>query len=115
MFEGTNAPDASALESSADKFGASEENFKTVAQSIKDDLMKASEIISNAASKNEEKTESDNQETKTETETETENQETQKEEVPAAEEEPKKTNLPALMLGIACAIELIIIVLLLIF
>ena len=112
LFEGTNAPDASSLESSADKFGTSDENFKTVAQSIKQDLMKASEIISNAASKNEEKTETENQETKTETETETENQETQKEEVPAAAQEPKKTNLPALILGIACAIELIIIVVL---
>ena len=112
LFEGTSAPDASALESSADKFGTSDESFMNVAQSIKHDLMKATEIISNAANKNEEQPETDNKETVTESE----KPETKKEDEPAAAiEEQKKLNLPALLLGIACAIELLIIVLLLVF
>ena len=118
MFEGTKAPDASALESSAAKFGTSEENFKTVAMSIKEDLMKASEIISSAASKAEENKEAEPEEEKKEPEKETEIEK----DAPAQETEPEvaekpagKINVPALALGIACAVELIIIVLLLIF
>ena len=118
LFEGTKAPDASALESSAAKFGTSEENFKTVAMSIKEDLIKASEIISSAANKGEENKETVPEEEKKEPEKEPETEK----EVPAQETEPAvaekqagKINVPALALGIACAVELIIIVLLLIF
>ena len=119
LFEGTNAPDASALESSAAKFGTSDENFKTVAMSIKEDLMKASEIISSAASKSEEDKETkENEEDKKEPvkEPENENTGTAPESEPAvAEKQAGKINIPALALGIACAVELVIIALLLIF
>lgn len=114
LFEGTQAPDVSALESSADKFGVSDENFMTVAKAIKDDLMKASEIISEAASKSEEKNESqpsaDNGEAKSDTDKD------KAEEKPAESPvvDSGKKNIPAILLGIACVIELIVIIMLLI-
>lgn len=114
LFEGTQAPDVSALESSADKFGVSDENFMTVAKAIKDDLMKASEIIAEAASKSEEKNESqpsaDNGEAKSETDKD------KAEEKPAESPvvDSGKKNIPAILLGIACVIELIVIIMLLI-
>lgn len=116
-LEGTQAPDASALESSADKFGASEENFMTVAKSIKDDLIKASEIIAGAAEKNEADKEAEGTTENNEPETKTETEENKPEAEPEtkAVAESGKKNLPAILLGVACAIELIIIVLLLIF
>lgn len=46
-FEGTSAPDAGALESSAEKFGTSDENFKELSVQIKPELVKAQEIITN--------------------------------------------------------------------
>lgn len=114
LFEGTQAPDVSALESSADKFGVSDENFMTVAKAIKDDLMKASEIIAEAASKSEEKNESqpsaDNGEAKSDTDKD------KAEEKPAESPvvDSGKKNIPAILLGIACVIELIVIIMLLI-
>ncbi len=117
LFEGTNAPDASSLESSAEKFGTSEENFKTVAMAIKDDLIKASEIIAGAAEKSEENKEAEASAEPAEAESKEENKEPEAEAKPEAKEETEKgkINLPAVLLGVACAIELIIIVLLLIF
>lgn len=114
LFEGTQAPDVSALESSADRFGVSDENFMTVAKAIKDDLMKASEIIAEAASKSEEKNESqpsaDNGEAKSDTDKD------KAEEKPAESPvvDSGKKNIPAILLGIACVIELIVIIMLLI-
>jgi hypothetical protein len=117
LFEGTNAPDVSSLENSADKFGTSEENFKTVAMSIKDDLIKASEIIAGAAEKSEEnkKTEASAENSEAETREETKEIEAEAKTETKEQTEKGKANLPAILLGIACAIELIIIVLLLIF
>ena len=87
--------------------------------SIKEDLMKASEIISSAASKSEEDKETkENEEDKKEPvkEPENENTGTAPESEPAvAEKQAGKINIPALALGIACAVELVIIALLLIF
>ncbi len=114
LFEGTKAPDASALESSAEKFGTSDESFMNVAKSIKDDLMKASEIISSAASKSEEKTEDESDKNENEPEPEKTESEPSAQTAEAASE-PAKFSLPTLILGIACIIELIVIVLLLIF
>lgn len=112
LFEGTNAPDASGLENSAAKFGSSDENFKTVAMSIKEDLMKASEIISSAASKSEENKQTEEEKK----EPENEKTGTVPESEPAVlEKQAGNYNIPALVLGIACAVELIIIALLLIF
>lgn len=114
LFEGTQAPDVSALESSADRFGVADENFMTVAKAIKDDLMKASEIIAEAASKSEEKNESqpsaDNGEAKSDTDKD------KAEEKPAESPvvDSGKKNIPAILLGIACVIELIVIIMLLI-
>ena len=118
LLEGTKAPDVSSLDSSADKFGTSDENFMSVAMSIKEDLIKASEIISKAASKEEENTESLPEKAETGTQPENTATETEKETEPVSSETdkaPGKVNLPAILLGIACIIELIIIVLLLIF
>lgn len=118
LLEGTKAPDVSSLDSSADKFGTSDENFMSVAMSIKEDLIKASEIISKAASKEEENTESSPEKAETGTQPENTATETEKETEPVSSETdkaPGKVNLPAILLGIACIIELIIIVLLLIF
>lgn len=118
LLEGTKAPDVSALDSSADKFGTSDENFMSVAMSIKEDLIKASEIISKAASKEEENVESSPEKTEPGTQTENTETETEKETEavpPETDKTPGKANLPAILLGIACIIELIIIVLLLIF
>lgn len=115
LFEGTQAPDVSSLESSAEKFGKSEENFMTVAKAIKDDLMKASEIISKAAEKSEEEKASETAET-AETEPSAETKEPEEETKPEETDKVSgKKNLPAILLGIACVIELIIIILLLIF
>ena len=114
-MEGTEAPDVASLESSAEKFGTSEEDFMTVAKAIRDDLMKASEIISKAAEKSEEEKASDTAET-AETEPAAETKEPEEETKPEETEKVSgKKNLPAVLLGIACVIELIIIVLLLIF
>lgn len=44
-FEGTDAPDAGALESTADKFGDSDDSFKELSLQIKPELVKAQEII----------------------------------------------------------------------
>lgn len=118
LLEGTKAPDISSLDSSADKFGTSEENFMSVAMSIKEDLIKASEIISKAASKEEENTESSPEKTEPVSQPENTATETEKETLPVPPETdkaPGKANLPAILFGIACIIELIIIVLLLIF
>ena len=118
LLEGTKAPDVSSLDSSADKFGTSDENFMSVAMSIKEDLIKASEIISKAASKEEENTESSPEKAETGTQPENTATETEKETEPVSSETdkaPGKVNLLAILLGIACIIELIIIVLLLIF
>ena len=115
LFEGTTAPDSSVLAGSAEKFGSSEESFMTVAQSIREDLMKASEIISNAASKSEENKEPEPETKENKPATEPEQNGTEPETETAAAPERAKKNLPALLLGIACIIELIIIVLLLIF
>lgn len=115
LFEGTAAPDASDLESSAEKFGSSEENFMTVAKSIKEDLIKASEIITAAASKGEEEKGNEAETEPEKAEPETKPEEEVKKEPSEGEKEPGKINLPAIILGIACAIELIVIVLLLIF
>ncbi len=117
LFEGTNAPDASSLESSAEKFGTSEEDFKTVAMAIKDDLIKASEIIAGAAEKSEENKQTEASAETSEAETKKENKEPEAEAKTEIKEDTEKgkINLPAVLLGIACAIELIIIVLLLIF
>lgn len=115
LLEGTQAPDISSLESSAEKFGKSEENFMTVAKAIKDDLMKASEIISKAAEKSEEEKASETSET-AETEPSAETKEPEEETKPEETDKVSgKKNLPAILLGIACVIELIIIILLLIF
>ena len=115
LEEGTEAPDVASLESSAEKFGTSEEDFMTVAKAIRDDLMKASEIISKAAEKSEEEKASDTAET-AETEPAAETKEPEEETKPEETEKVSgKKNLPAVLLGIACVIELIIIVLLLIF
>lgn len=115
LFEGTQAPDVSSLESSAEEFGKSEENFMTVAKAIKDDLMKASEIISKAAEKSEEEKASETAET-AETEPSAETKEPEEETKPEETDKVSgKKNLPAILLGIACVIELIIIILLLIF
>ena len=115
LLEGTQAPDVASLESSAEKFGTSEEDFMTVAKAIRDDLMKASEIISKAAEKSEEEKASDTAET-AETEPAAETKEPEEETKPEETEKVSgKKNLPAVLLGIACVIELIIIVLLLIF
>ncbi len=115
LLEGTQAPDVSSLESSAEKFGKSEENFMTVAKAIKDDLMKASEIISKAAEKSEEEKASATAET-AETEPSAETKEPEEETKPEETDKVSgKKNLPAILLGIACVIELIIIILLLIF
>ena len=117
LFEGTKSPDVSSLESSAEKFGTSEENFMTVAKAIKDDLIKASEIITNAAEKCEENKEEQAPAENAETETKTEPEETKAEVKPETTDgkESGNKNLPAILLGIACVIELIIIVLLLTF
>ena len=117
LFEGTKSPDVSSLESSAEKFGTSEENFMTVAKAIKDDLIKASEIITKAAEKCEENKEDQAPAENAETETKTEPEETKAEVKPETTDgkESGNKNLPAILLGIACVIELIIIVLLLIF
>ena len=115
LLEGTQAPDISSLESSAEKFGTSEENFMTVAKAIKDDLMKASEIIAKAAEKSEEEKASETAET-AEPEAAAETKEPEEETKPEETEKVSgNKNLPAILLGIACVIELIIIVLLLIF
>ena len=90
----------------------------SVAMSIKEELIKASEIISKAASKEEENTESSPEKAETGTQPENTATETEKETEPVSSETgkaPGKVNLPAILLGIACIIELIIIVLLLIF
>ncbi|MCR5341643.1 MAG: protein phosphatase 2C domain-containing protein [Saccharofermentans sp.] len=114
LLEGTQAPDVSSLESSAEKFGKSEENFMTVAKAIKDDLMKASEIISKAAEKSEEEKASETAET-AETESSAETKEPEEETKPEETDKVSgKKNLPAILLGIACVIELIIIILLII-
>ena len=116
FFEGTQAPDSSSLESSAAKFGSSEENFKNVAMSIKEDLIKASEIITSAASKAEENTEKDNENKETESEPVPEKTEPQPSADPVdAAVKVGSFNYPALIFGVACIIELIIIVLLLVF
>ena len=114
LFEGTDAPDSSDLESSAAKFGSSDENFMTVAKSIKEDLIKASEIISSAATKGDEQPETETD--KKENTEEQEKTEAQPETETVQEEtKTKKLNVPALVLGIVCAIELAIIIVQLIF
>ena len=117
LFEGTKSPDVSSLESSAEKFGTSDENFMTVAKAIKDDLIKASEIITKASEKSEENKDEQAPAENAETETKTEPEETKTEVKPETTDgkESGNKNLPAILLGIACVIELIIIVLLLIF
>jgi len=116
LFEGTKAPDVSSLESSAEKFGTSEENFMTVAKAIKDDLMKASEIITKAAEKSEESKEAEEAAESAETEPKAETKESEEETKPETTQKVSgNKNMPAILLGIACVIELIVIVLLLIF
>lgn len=114
LFQGTNAPDSSSLESSAEKFGSSDENFMTVAKSIKEDLIKASEILSSAATKGEEQPEPETETEKKENTKEQEKTEAQPE-TETVQENTKKLNVPALVLGIVCAIELAVIIVQLIF
>ena len=114
LFEGTQAPDVSALESSADKFGVSDENFMTVAKAIKDDLMKASEIIAEAASKSEEKNESQPSADNGEAKSDTDKDKAEEKPVESPVVDSGKKNIPAILLGIACVIELIVIIMLLI-
>lgn len=114
-FEGTQAPDVTSLESSAEKFGFSDENFMTVAKAIKDDLMKASDIIAGAAAKSEENKETEASAEKVEEKPETDKAGSEEETASVPSADTGKKNTPAILLGIACAIELIVIILLLIF
>ena len=86
--------------------------------------MKASEIITSAATKSEENKETEEEKKEPENEPEKEPEEETEngksgsvsETAPAAlEKQAGKVNVPALVLGIACAVELIIIALLLFF
>lgn len=49
LFEGTKAPDPDTIESSAEKFASSDETFKDLSQSIKQELVDAHEIIRKCA------------------------------------------------------------------
>lgn len=112
LFEGTQAPDVTMLESSAEKFGVSDENFMTVAKAIKEDLMKASEIISGAAAKSEDEKESEASAETGEATPEDEKAKTEEKATDVPAVVSGKKNIPAIVLGIACAIELLIIILL---
>ncbi|MCR4689130.1 MAG: protein phosphatase 2C domain-containing protein [Saccharofermentans sp.] len=101
-FEGTKAPDTEGMDTSADKFGTSDETFKDLSVAIKPELVKAHSIITGC--KTDEEPEERPEEPK------------QPEEVKEAKDnnEHKKGNSTKVFVGINIALSIVLIILIII-